>query len=139
MHSAAPHQEPDVTRDCDRSQSYDGSMTDISCYRLILEEEVLSVRLLLLVFNTVVLVNAWTQISRVTTHADIEHRKERVHTGQQRLGRPSVCLDRWLAFVHNHPVSKIRGHNNVVLNNHGCLLRVQNETLNDPGCLDTLF
>ena len=88
MHSVAPHEEPYVTRDCDRSQSYDGSMTDISCYRLIFEEEVLSVRLLLLVFNTVVLVNAWTQISRVTSHAYIEHRKERVHTGQQRLGRP---------------------------------------------------
>ena len=82
MHSVAPHEEPYVTRDCDRSQSYDGSMTDISCYRLIFEEEVLSVRLLLLVFNTVVLVNTWTQIGRVTTHADIEHRKERVHTGQ---------------------------------------------------------
>ena len=66
MHSVAPHEEPYVTRDCDRSQSYDGSMTDISCYRLIFEEEVLSVRLLLLVFNTVVLVNAWTKISRVT-------------------------------------------------------------------------
>ena len=50
-----------------------------------------------------------------------------------------MSLDGGSAFIHDDTISKICGHNNVMLDDHCRLLRVKNETFNDLRCLNTLF
>jgi len=37
------------------------------------------------------------------------------------------CFNRWLSLKHNNTVSKIRGHDEIVLNNESSLLSMQNK------------
>ncbi|KAI3494682.1 hypothetical protein L1887_40498 [Cichorium endivia] len=107
--------------------------------KLILEEEVLAGCLLLLVLDRVELVDTRAVVGRVATHRHLERGKEAVHTGEQRLGTLGGRLDGWLTLVDNHAVGEVGGHDDVVLDDHGRLARVDDEALDDARRNDTLL
>ncbi|PWZ00343.1 hypothetical protein BCV70DRAFT_109253 [Testicularia cyperi] len=118
-------------RDDDRSDR------GVTC--LVLEEEVLTSGLLLLVLDRVELVDTWTVVGGVTTHRHFKGRKEAVHTGEERLGALGGSLDGRLALVNNDAVGEVGGHDDVVLDDHGGLARVNDESLDDARGDDTLL
>lgn len=46
---------------------------------------------------------------------------------------------RWCTLVHYYTVSKVGGHDKVVLDNEGSTLKVDDEAFDDLGCNDTLL
>ena len=59
-------------------------------------------------------------------------------TRHQRL-RSGRCIDGGLAFEHDDTVGEVSGHDEVVLDDEGSLLCVQDETLDDLAGNNTLF
>lgn len=100
---------------------------------------VVSTQLLFLVELTLVLVDTWTVAVRVTTERDVQILKELVAASQERLGGVSTSIDGGLAIEHDDTVSKIGGHDEVVLDDEGSLLGVHNEALDDPSGDNTLL
>lgn len=100
---------------------------------------VVAVRLLLLVKLGVELVDTWTVRVGVTSEGDIQALQELVASGEQRLWLLSTRLDGWLTVKDNDTVGKVGGHDEIVLDDEGGLLRVHDETLDDPGGNDTLL
>ena len=58
----------------------------------------------------------------------MERGQELVHTGQKRLGWRGGGRDSGLAFEHDDTVGEIRSHDEIVLNDEGGLLGVEDES-----------
>jgi len=106
---------------------------------LLLKEEVVSGSLLLLVLDRVQLVDAGTEVLRVTAEGDIEAFEERIHAGKEALRSAGLSLDGRLSFKYNNPVGQVGGHDEVVLDDEGGLLGVHDEAFDDLTSDDTLL
>ena len=133
---------------CPRLETRDQRMTQRNRTKL---------TLLFPVFDTVPLVHARTVVRRVAAESNLKGRKEFVHASHQRLWsappesvhlqlvkcqknvRRCGCRNGGLTLKHDDTVSKISCHDEIVLNDEGGLLSVENEPLDDFGCNDTLL
>ncbi len=84
-------------------------------------------------------VDTRTGILGVASERDIERPEERVHAGEEGLGRRGVGLERGRALEHDDTIGQIRGHDEIVLDNEGGLLAVANVALDDLGRVQTLL
>merc|ERR1719234_1710133 len=69
----------------------------------------------------------------ISPECDLELLEELVHPGEQGLGGVGSGLYTRAALKHNHPVSQVGGHDEVVLDNKAGLLGVQDEPLDHLG------
>lgn len=100
---------------------------------------VVAVQLLLLVQLRVHLVDTWTEVGWVTTESNVEVLQELVAASKEGLWCVSTRLNTWLTIKDNDTVSKVSGHDEIVLDNEGGLLGVHDETLDDTGSNNTLL
>ena len=63
----------------------------------------------------------------VSSEGDAEQLKEAVHAVQQTLRRMSNSIHGWRSLEYDHPVSKISGHDEIVLYHKTGFLCVENE------------
>lgn len=104
-----------------------------------LNQEVISVVLLLLIFAGQVLVDAWSEVVGVTSESDVHHLKEPVHTADHSLWSCTLGILGWNATEHDNFVCKVSCHDEIVLNNEGTLLLRHDPALHDSSCQYTLF
>ena len=106
---------------------------------LFLQEVEVAGQLLLLVHLTVVLVDTGTVAVGVTTEGDVQALQEPVAASDQGLGGLSAGVDGGLTVEDNDTVSKVGGHDEIVLDDESGLLGVHDETLDDTSSNDTLL
>mmetsp|Transcript_42404 Transcript_42404/g.99326 ORF Transcript_42404/g.99326 Transcript_42404/m.99326 type:complete len:433 (-) Transcript_42404:835-2133(-) len=106
---------------------------------LLVHEEEVARRLLLDVFHRIELVDARPVVLGVAAVRDLEGPEELVHAGEQRLRRRGRARDRRHAFVDDDAVGEVGGHDEVVLDDEGRLLRVHDEALDHLGGDDALL
>lgn len=103
------------------------------------ETYVIASTLLFLVQLAIVLVDAGPVAVGVAAEGDVETLEEAVAAREQ--GLRSVCarVDRGEAVEDDDPVSEVSRHDEVVLDDESCLLRVHYEALDHAGGDDTLL
>lgn len=106
---------------------------------VVVQEEVVAVQLLLLIQLGVQLVDAGAVVGGVTTEGDVEVLEESVAAGEEGLRGVGVGVKTGLSVKDNDTVSKVGGHDEIVLDDKGGLLVVHDETLNDTRGNDTLL
>ena len=84
--------------------------------------------LLFAILDTVDLVHTRTVVGWITTERDFKRGQELVHTGQKRLGRRGGGGDSGFTLEHDDTVGEIRSHDEIVLDNEGGLLGVEDES-----------
>lgn len=105
----------------------------------LIQEEVVAVKLLVLIQLRIRLVDAGTEVGGVTAEGDIEVLEEGVAASEERLGLISVRVDTGLAVEDNDTVGQVSGHDEIVLDDKGSLLVVHDEALDDTRGNDTLL
>ena len=68
----------------------------------------------------------WAIVGRVTSEGDLERLQEFVHAKQQGHWRVGKCFDAGFTLEHDDHIGQIGSHDEIVLNNKGRLLRVEN-------------
>lgn len=104
-----------------------------------LTEKCYELTLLLSVLDTVELVDARTEVRRITPERDLERREKLVHAGEERLRGRCGRGHGWLTLEHDDAVREVRRHDEVVLNHERGLLRMQDEPLDNFTRNDTLL
>jgi hypothetical protein len=66
-------------------------------------------------FYGVVLINPWPEVVGVPPEGDTQKFKKSIHSCQQGLWCVCSCVYRRRAFKHNHPVSQVCCHNEIML------------------------
>lgn len=105
----------------------------------VLQEEVVTTELLLLVELRLVLVDTRSEVDGVTAEGDVEVLQESVTARQQGLGLVGVGIDTGLTIEDDDTVGEVSGHDEIVLDDKSSLLGVHDETLDDAGNNDTLL
>lgn len=103
------------------------------------ETYIVTAKLLLLIHLTVVLVDARPVTVWVTTESDVEILQKLVAAGEERFGLVGTRIDRGLAVEDNDAIGKVGRHDEIVLDDEGCLLGVHDEALDDASGNDTLL
>jgi hypothetical protein len=94
---------------------------------------------LLLIQNRVELINPGSVVRRISSEGNAQHVQELVHSVNQSLRRVGPALEAWLSLVDNNLIGKVGGHDEVVLDNKGSLLIVEDESLEHSGADDSLL
>lgn len=76
---------------------------------------------------------------RIASECDIQTLEKLVASGQQRLRGVCLGLDGRLPLENDDTISKICGHDKVMLDDEGGLLGVHDESLDDTGSNDALL
>lgn len=101
--------------------------------------EIVSWRFLFLVKNRVELIDSGSEVSYVSSECDFEHAQELIHTFQKALWRVGHTLDSWFSFINYDLIGQISWHDEIVLNNEGALLVVQDESFQHFGSNNSLL
>ena len=106
---------------------------------IILQEEIVSAQLLLLVKLGLVLVDTGTVRIGIATEGDVQVLQEAVAASKQGFRLVGTGLDGWLTIKDDNTVCEVRGHDEIVLDDKGGLLGVHDEALDDTRGNNTLF
>ena len=106
--------------------------------RFIHQEEVAGL-LLLRVLHRPVLIDPGAEVVGVSAERDFHELKEAVHAADQGLRRGAVGLDTWRAAEDDNLVGHVGRHDEIVLDDEGCALRIHDPALHDAGGQNTLF
>lgn len=116
-----------------------GANVSSALVRVVLEEEVVTIQLLLLVELGLVLVDTRAVVAGVATEGNVQILEEGVAARQERLWLVGVSVKTRLSVEDNDPVGEVSGHDEVVLDDKCGLLGVHDEALDNSGGDDTLL
>ena len=98
---------------------------------LLLQEEVVAWSFLRGILHGVGLVDSWPEVVGVATEGDLQRLEEAVHSAEQRRRRARARLNGGLTVEDDHVIGEIGCHDEIVLNDEGGLLGVEDVALDD--------
>ena len=103
------------------------------------QTEIISEVFLFLIKNRIKFVNSGSEIGRISSEGNLEHVQELIHSFKKSLWGISDTFHSRLSLIHDNLICQVSWHNKIVFNNGCTLLIVDDESLDNFGCNDSLL